>query len=374
MALIKAVQSAVRLWPVPGPGVDRILIVKLDRIGDMVTTTPVFDALRARFPQARLDIVGHPSALALLDGDPRIGERFVYRSWLYHPAGLFPPRLREWLLVFKLLRRRYPLVVYLRGSYPFLLLGATSRMATIKFVVAEPVIDRYLRAVEELIGPVPYVAPRLHVDPAAARFAADLLAAADRRPGPRVVIHAAASAATKVWPAERFAALADHLADRFGANVVFLAGPGEQAGLDAIARRARHAHAYHCTLRLPQVVAVIAAGDLFVGNDSGLSHIAAAVGTRLVVLWGPANLSMARPKAGPADCTILYHDLPCRDRCREFQCHNPEPLECLMRTQVADVVEAAGRLRGGRGRPPADRSLPVLAAAATPSGRDPLPL
>src|SRR5262249_26658438 len=175
-----------------------------------------------------------------------------------------------------------------------------------------------------------------------------------------------------VWPAERFAALADQLADRCGANVHFLAGPGEQAGLDAVARLARHAHSYHCTLRLPQVAAVIAASDLFVGNDSGLSHIAAAVGTRLVVLWGPANLSMAGPKASPADCTIIYHDLPGRDQCLEFQCHNSVPLECLMRTQVSDVVEAACQLLNGDARPPAGRRMPVLTATAAPRGRDQL--
>jgi heptosyltransferase-3 len=374
MALVNAVQGTVPLWPVPGAGIDRILIVKLDRIGDMVNTTPVFDALRARFPGARLDVVGHPASLAVLSGDPRVGERFVFRSSLYHPVRVFHLRWREWLLVFKLLWRRYPLVVYLRGSFPFLLLGATSRVAATKFIIAEPVIVRYFNALEALLGPLPRFAPRLAVDPAAARFADGLLAAGDRRPGPRVVIHAAASTATRVWPPERFAALADQLADRCAANVHFLGGPGERAGLDAIARLARHTHSYHSTLRLPQVAAVIAASDLFIGNDSGLSHIATAVGTRLVVLWGSANLSMSRPAAPPADCTILYQEIPCRDQCLEFRCDNPVPFECLMRTQVADVVDAARRLLEDRALLPAGRSLPVLAPARAAGYRDRLVL
>src|SRR5262249_44627102 len=114
----------------------------------------------------------------------------------------------------------------------------------------------------------------------------------------------------------------------------------DQHLLDTIASHTTHSHSYHTNLRLSQVVATIAACDLFIGNDSGLAHIAAAVGTRLVVLWGPVNLSMARPKVPANRCTILYHDLPCRASCPEYKCTNPVHLECLMRTEVDQVIRA----------------------------------
>jgi ADP-heptose:LPS heptosyltransferase len=364
VSIIVAVQRLLPLWRLPRRDVDRILIVKLDRLGDMVTTTPVFDALRTLFPRARLDLVAHPTPLALLEGDERLGQRFAYRSWLYHPLPILPAGLTGWGLVLRLLWRRYPLVVYLRGSFPFLLLGLTSRLAATKFIVAEPVITRYMKALEALFGPLPHPEPRLHVSGAALRFAHDLLARADGSSGPSVVIHAAASQAAKIWPAERFAALADQLVESHNARVHFLGTPQERAGLEKIVSLAAHPHAVHCGLRLPQVVALIAAGDLFIGNDSGLAHIAAAVGTRLVVLWGPANLSMARPKARPEDCIILYHDVPCREGCPEIKCVNPNPLECLTRTQVADVVAAARRLLkapGDNGR----QALPVLVSGGS---------
>lgn len=342
-----AVQRRLPLWRVPVPDIDRILIVKLDRIGDMVTTTPALDALRDRFPLARIDVVGHPVALALLDGDPRVNERQPYVSWLYHPGRPGLPGLRAWRLIARLIRRRYPLVVYLRGSAPLLLLGLRSRVAATRYVVAEPVIDRYLNALRTLGGPVAEHPPRLHVRPENAALARQLLGREEPGggdPGPRVVIHAAASSAVKMWPPERFAALADELARRFGARVHFLGAPSDRAVMETIGQLAAETHAYHWSLRLPQSVAVIAEADVFVGNDSGLSHIAAAVGTRAVVLWGPANLPMARPKAPPDRCLILYHELACRDRCAEFRCHNPDQLDCLMRTQVEDVIEAVARL------------------------------
>jgi ADP-heptose:LPS heptosyltransferase len=324
--------------------VKKILIVKLDRIGDMVTTTPVFDALRDLFPNARLDIVGHPVPLQLLDGDERIGDRIPYRSWLYHPLPILPGGPRAWWLIIKLLARRYPLVVYLRGSSPFLWLGLTSRFAAIKFVKAEPVIRRYMKALERLFGPLPEPLPRLSVNEDTKRFAQQLLNGHNGYSSPTVVIHASASSATKVWPPERFAALADELNATDGVRVHFLGGPADELLLERIADLSARKHRYHSSLRLPNVVAVIAGSDLFIGNDSGLSHIAAAVGTPSVVLWGPANLSMARPKAPPDRLTILYHDLPCRDACPEFKCTNPNQYECLMRTETADVLDAARRL------------------------------
>jgi heptosyltransferase II len=353
---VVAVQQLVPLWRRPRPDVDRILVVKLDRIGDMVNTVPVLDALRARFPKAQIDLIGHPGPLSLFEGDDRVGERMAYRTWLYHPLPILPGGPRTWWLLLRLLWRRYPLVVYLRGSFPFLLLGATSRLAAAKFVEGEPVVTRYLKALESVLGPVPRTRPRLRVDPEAGRFARELLAGGPAGSGCRVVVHAGASSAIKMWPAERYAAVADRLVELTNARVHFLAGPGEKAVLERIAERSAHAHAYHCSLRLPQVVAVIAASDLFIGNDSGLSHVAAAVGKPLVVLWGPANLSMARPEAPADSCTVLYHELACRDGCPEVRCVNPVTFECLMRTQVEDVVEAAQRLVAASPAPVAARA------------------
>jgi ADP-heptose:LPS heptosyltransferase len=161
--------------------------------------------------------------------------------------------------------------------------------------------------------------------------------------------------ATKVWPSERFGDLADRMATELGAQVHFLGGMGDRPHLEAIAGRAVGPHAYHWSLNLPEVVALISECDLFIGNDSGLSHIAAAVRTPMVVLWGPVNLSQARPKAPSDHCLILYHDLPCRATCPESRCDNPEHLACLMRTEVSDVERAARTLLSRSGSSGGDR-------------------
>lgn len=345
LQVVVALQGRLPFWKAPErASVDRVLIVKLDRIGDMVTTMPVFDALRRLFPEARLDIVAHPAPLSLLEGDPRVGERIAYRSWIYHALPIVPAGPRSLWTVARLLWRRYPLVVYLRGSAPFLALGLTSRLSATKFLVGEPVIDRYLKPLEALYGPIEERQPTLHIEDGVARKVREMLERVESSGGPRIAIHAGASTSTKVWPSVRYARLADELARRYQARVHFLGSVAEREGLERIADLARGSHSYHWYLRLPETVALIAQCDLFIGNDSGLSHVAAAVDVPAVVLWGPVNLSMARPKASPERCVILYHDIPCRETCVEFRCLSPNPLECLTRTGVEDVLDAAGPL------------------------------
>ena len=347
LRLIVAVQKRLCWRRMDRSRVKRILIIKLDRIGDMVNTTPVFDALHALFPGAQVDLVAHPDPLALLSADPRVAERFPHRSWLYHPLPVGLPGLATWLLVLKLLRRRYSLGVYLRGSLPFLLLGLTARLAAAVYRHGEPVTVRYLRALEPLFGPQPRSRTQLFIDRSAARTARQVLDCDGGGAGPRVAIQATSVSVTREWPAERFAALADELRRTFNARVHFFGSPEEQPKLAALAQSASQQHHYHTSLRLPEVAAAVALCDLFIGNDSALAHIAAAVGVPMIVVWGAANLSMSRPDALPDRCIILYEDLPCRHACPELYCVSPQRLECLRRIRVEHVLGAVKQLLAG---------------------------
>lgn len=336
--------------PLPRPDqIREILIVKLDRVGDMVNTTPVFDKLRERYPFARLDIVGHPSVLSLLKEDPRLGEWFPYKSWLYHVGTMSPPGMAAWKLVRKLSKKRYPLVVYLRGTFPFLLLARHSRFLSAKFVEGEPVIRRYLKAIgeSELVeGQMP--APVLHVCDMSRQSVLQKYSYLGSKPA--VIIHAMSAAAGKQWPLERFARVADELSVRAQARVLFLASAAEKGKVAYISTLCRYQHDFDITLTLPEVVAAIAQADVFIGNDSGLAHIAAAVGTREVVIWGAANLNMARPIAAPQKCSVLYREVPCRKACPEVRCVAVEYLKCLDSITVEEVIyEALRHLHEVRG-------------------------
>ncbi len=332
----------------PQDRVAKILIIKLDRIGDMVNTTPVFEALRERYPNARLDIVGHPGALSLLEDDPRLDRRFQYRSVLYHAGVLRPPGLKAWRLIHRLRSDRYSLVIYLRGSFPFLLLAGRSRFVAAKFRPSEPVIRRYLKPLGITDGssePLPL--PSLHVS--AASHDQVLAKYPTWGLGPSVVIHAVSAAAGKQWPLERFARVADEIALRGQTRVLFVATPSEADKLVKLKSMCKESHYFETGFRLPEVASAIAHADVFIGNDSGLAHIAAAVQTRQVVIWGGANLNMARPVAKPGYCTVLYREIGCRDGCPEIRCVGPQKLKCLLDIHEADVLAAAlAQLRSAR--------------------------
>jgi heptosyltransferase-2/heptosyltransferase-3 len=343
--LVSFIIKLQRPATVDGPnGPNRILVVKLDRIGDMVNTTPVFDALRTRFPSAKIDVAGHPVPLSLLEDDERIDQRFVYRSWLYHPVRVPVPTWSELALILRLVRRRYPLVVYLRGSFPFLLLGTVSPLIAAKFVAGEPVVDRYLRPLERQFGPVQTRLPRLRIAERASEQAAAIWRGGANG-GARVVIHAAAAAGKMRWPSERFARVADQLHTEFRAHVCLFGSAADAPLLEEVLSHSEFRHTVHLGVPLGVVAAAISSSDLFIGNDSGLSHVAAAVNTPTIVIWGAANLNMARPVMPSERCVLLYHELSCRATCDEIRCSNDRyPTQCLLDTSAEAVIAAAKRL------------------------------
>jgi heptosyltransferase-2/heptosyltransferase-3 len=163
-------------------------------------------------------------------------------------------------------------------------------------------------------------------------------------PGPHVAIHPISGAEGKQWPLARFAGLADRLHDDLGAAVVFLAAPSERPQLQTLEALCTRPHRFETSLRLGDVSGAIKAAHLFIGNDSGLAHIAAGVGTPEVVIWGGSNLAMARPVTPPGLSQVLYRDVPCRATCAEVVCTSPDRLRCLTDISESDVLDAARAL------------------------------
>jgi ADP-heptose:LPS heptosyltransferase len=126
-----------------------------------------------------------------------------------------------------------------------------------------------------------------------------------------VLVNPAAKWATKAWPADRYGRVAGRLAWERGADVLVLWGPGERAAAEAALAAARHERVRLAPEGdLGDVAALVEAARLVVGTDSGVSHIAAALGTPSVTLFGPTNpaewhaYDAARHRA-------IFHRVPC---------------------------------------------------------------
>lgn len=127
---------------------------------------------------------------------------------------------------------------------------------------------------------------------------------------PKILLHPGSRSPFRLWPAERFAAVCDRLQDELGAQVFVVAGPAEQALVRQIREHAKtHLIALEQRLTVGQFAGLLAQFDLLLCHDSGPMHIAAAIGTPVVALFGSQNATIWRPFG--EHHTVLQTPLPC---------------------------------------------------------------
>jgi lipopolysaccharide heptosyltransferase II len=145
----------------------------------------------------------------------------------------------------------------------------------------------------------------------------------------------------KAWPPERFAELADYLTSQCGSQVL-IGGSGQDIDIaqqiQGMAKKASIVMAGRTTIK--QFAAIAKQSVLFVGSDSGAMHMASAVGTPVVALFGPSNPREWGPRGGPVE--VLYKEIDCRS-CFHPTCRRGEE-NCMKLIAVPEVVAAAERL------------------------------
>ena len=260
---------------------ERILVVSLSNVGDAVMTTPVLEALHQRYPAAVIDIVGDRRSSGLFEFCP-------YRGHIFHKdkRGGVRGLLR---LIRDLRRTRYELVVDLRTDGLAYLLSARRRLT--KWGARPPrgphAIERLFATVGPLFGSQPIPATRLWLDDGLEAVAARMLQPLPA--GPRLALGPGAKWPPKTWPPARFVEMVEAVRDLF-AGVVILGGPGDTGSAERV----------ETGIRLPCVnlagrtslledCAVLTRCAVFVGNDSGAGHMAAALETATLTVFGPTD-------------------------------------------------------------------------------------
>lgn len=264
----------------------RILFVTANRLGDAVLSTGLLDHLIRTYPAARITVACGPVAQGVFQRMPNL-ERIVVIA--KQPFG------RHWLPLWGMaVTHCWDLVVDLRGSALSWLIPARHRAVMRPSTGHKTVqLARVLRLKE---APLPVAWYSAEDDARAAGLIP---------PGrPVIVLAPTANWAPKIWPAERFVALFQRVAATSvrGAVPAVVAGPGKaEAGMatrvlqafpDAIDLVGR--------LSLPEIAAFLSRSSLFVGNDSGLMHLAAAAGAPTLGLFGPTNAWEYGPSGGRA--------------------------------------------------------------------------
>jgi len=329
MVSVSAVLGKSRGWTYKPRAGMRILFITSTRIGDAVLSTGLLRHLAARHPDARFTIACGPVPAPLFASVPGLERIIVLRKKSY---------ARHWLALWASCVPRYwDLVVDLRRSLVTHFLVARRRRA-----LGGQRSGHQVERLGAVLGLAPPPAPYLWIGAREAEEAARLIPAGV----PVLGVGPTANWSPKTWPAERFAALAARLTSKEGilpgARVAIFGDASErdaaQPVLDSIAAERRIDLVGR--LDLATVAACLARCSFYVGNDSGLMHIAAAVGTKTLGLFGPSPPQIYAPW-GPhtavAATTIPYAELV---GAPDF---DHRKTDCLMESLSVDTAALAAR-------------------------------
>ena len=265
----------------------RILFVTSNRLGDAVLSTGLLDHLLRTHPDARITIVCGAVAAGIFERMPGREQTIILEK---------QSRGRHWLPLWAAtVTTRWDLVVDIRGS-ALSWLVPTARRAVMRRRPGHKTAQ-----LAAILGLDPPPLPVVWTAPSDQAKAAALLPAGR----PIVALAPTANWAPKIWPSARFAELF-HALPLIGAVPVIFAGPGETERAMVAPLRAALPDAIDLSgrLTLPQVAACLSQSSLFVGNDSGLMHLAAAAGAPTLGLFGPTNAAEYAPAGRRARAVI----------------------------------------------------------------------
>ena len=262
----------------------KILVFSFSFIGDAVLSTAVIQPLRKRFPDAHITFLVGPSAFDLLATDPNIDATLVYDNRGEH-AGW-----RERLRLIKTLRAdKFDLVINLRDSLTARCIGA-EHWGMARGDSNRHAVIRYLETLQRHNVETTDAHPHLQLTESERADADHFLAEASWTSERLLIgIHPGGNWAYKLWDARNYAQVANTLAKKRNAAILLFAGPNERELQAQVAELMDVPPILVKTGNLRRLAALIAACDVYIGNDTGPMHIAAAVDTPVVALFGSTN-------------------------------------------------------------------------------------
>lgn len=377
----------------------RLLAVKLADLGDLLSVTPALRALRNGHPEAHIAALVTPSSAAILAGSTSVDEVLPFEKALFDRPLAAPRSAPAALALARQLRGGSwdALALFHHLTTPF----GVAKYAALALASGAPIragldngrgwfltrrvrddgfgarheVDYWLQVAEALGG---YNAdPRLEIRVTAAdrAWATAALANVGLRGRDVAIVHPGTGAFSlaRRWPVERFAAVARELRGRYGFDVAVVRGPAPDE--DALARQVA-SEASGASYGLPVVgptptlgalVALLGQARVFVGNDSGVMHLATAARVPVVAIFGPSNDRAWGPYPPTAPRHAIVREqlacTPCTHRGHQFGTPAGCPARtCLDLVEPADVLAAIDRVLRATGEARAERNAALIEA------------
>lgn len=299
-----------------------ILFLRVDRIGDMILSLPALRSLKRRFPRARITVLASPANRALVRRDPSVDEVLVLKSGrlrLPRLVALLPALRRrrfDWVLDPFPAEEPIPVLLALFcGARRRIGFGGTVRSRLYDAALPQPAAERHfcdltcdlVRAFGPLADPAP---PRVVLAEEEHAFAQGWVEAQGLSGCELIGVHPGGYYPSQRWPLAHHAALIRMLGTASPRRVVLLGGEGDAASIAEIRRRAGLPVPAFVSRDLRRAAAVLARCRLFIGNNSGPLHLAAALGIPTVSFRGPTRAGRWTPLGGPHR-VLERPELPC---------------------------------------------------------------
>ena len=325
----------------------RILLIKLRYLGDVVLSTPVLPLLRKRFPEAKMTFLVNPGTEVVLQGNPNLDEVWVLPRKPWWQQFRFIKRMRD---------AKFDIVIDLTDG---------DRSAFLAWVTGAPVRlgynrDRrwrgkfYSQVLPSAYGSMHMVEyhqqalaflginesvgePEVYICSEVGQQDDEVLGDFSAKDQPLVLLHPTARYVFKAWPLEHFAAVADWLSEQ-GIRIALIGSQREILIGQQIMNLTKHKPVNMMgKTRLSQLAALMRQSHLFIGNDGGPMHIAAAVGCPVLGLFGPTNPAVWGPRSTKA--RVIYKGLNCEE-CFYPGCSRGKE-SCMRQISVEEVCQTA---------------------------------
>lgn len=332
----------------------RILVTRTDRLGDLVLSTPVFEALRRKFPEAWISVLVFQENREIVEGNPYINEVLLYDK-KGSEKGIWGQICFAW----KIVRRNFDLAVHLH---------ATNRMHLLTLAAGIP---QRLGWERKCAWALTHALPDMKREGLKheAYYNFDLLAPLDitvrtgevrayfplteknrrsfeelaRHHGldfskPWVILSPSASCPSKIWPAERFAETADRLREVYDVEMIAIGAHSDRHFVRRVCDAARsRIHDLSGRLSIGLLGELLSRSALLLSNDSGPVHVANAVGIPVVSIFGRKQAGLSPLRWGPLDphSRVAWKDVGC-EICTAHLC--PVHFLCLDALSAGDIL------------------------------------
>ncbi|MFH1269454.1 MAG: lipopolysaccharide heptosyltransferase II [Candidatus Omnitrophota bacterium] len=342
----------------PSTEYKRILVLRTDRIGDVLLSTPVIKTLRDSYPNVYITVMVSPHAKDIVDGNPCLDEVIIYDKEGKHKSWLGSLKFSR-----KLKKKRFDLALILhptnRAHLVTFFAGIRRRVGydrKLGFLLTDKIKhtkqfgekneSEYTLDLVRYLGIEPQEKKLfMPVKAESEAWVEELFKEEGIKKGDKLLaLHPGASCPSKIWPNDRFAEVADRLNEIHGFKVLVISGPKDLALAESVIK---HMQSPSINLAgktsVSQLASVLKRCSLFISNDSGPVHIAVAVGTPVISIFGRNQKGLSPLRWGPIGKKdkVLHKEVGCIE-CLAHNC--TKKFACLSAITADDVVAAADEI------------------------------